>query len=742
MKNTFSILFVVSLLILGNSNTTLAQEWEWVKQYKRTTTAGSITKLLRSEDKNTYLLSNYTGMEDSLIFDTDTIIGKALVNNRMTYILSKFDENGELVFSKDLLNISQDHAITAHVDQSGNIFFAGQLPINDTLNLPNGSSIIHSGTGGFNIFILCYDTALNVKWTLSGSSNSGGVFIEDLFEKDNNIYITGMYGGSLALGDSTLSPIGGNDIYLTKINAQSGNIQWIRRAGDGVSTYDRGYRIRVSDSGNVFIAGTFYGNANFDGQIISSTGIPSVFNIGRFLAKYDKDGNIIWVKGGIANLVSFATDVTQMEIDDEENCYLYTSYGDGDTWGDSTFSSVISSNGHFDNVLLSLDKHGSLRWSRTIRINNYGFVSQMFPNALGISNCNNQIYLNAFHTATMKDSSNIIIGDSIFQRNKGEQFDFQGTFDLSGKFISANYPTYLPRNYANDMHIDQYGDFHYEGKITDTLLINNSLYTPKNGNRYIGKLKPFSDDFLELAVADTFFCHNELPITLNIGNTSLSEYDYEWTPKESLNNPSVGNPQATVSKTTIYHVKASKPCYTSIKDSVTISILPKPILEIGNDTIINKNTTITLQATGNGILNWNHLDGSSICNNCSEIEVNPIDPAYYIAILTDSVGCYTQDTIFVAIKSEINNGDVFIPNVFSPNGNSYNNTFSPIVSIGIIESMSIFDRQGQLIYHSTASNGHEWNGANYNEDVYTYQVNIRDENDTLKQFVGNVSLLR
>jgi hypothetical protein len=79
----------------------------------------------------------------------------------------------------------------------------------------------------------------------------------------------------------------------------TGTSQWVKKIGGTNS--DFGQAVRVDANGNVFVAGTFAGTADFDPG-------PAIFNLQSscpcdvsnppksdiFLAKYDVNGNFIW----------------------------------------------------------------------------------------------------------------------------------------------------------------------------------------------------------------------------------------------------------------------------------------------------------------------------------------------------------------------------------------------------------------------------------------------------------------
>jgi gliding motility-associated-like protein len=92
-----------------------------------------------------------------------------------------------------------------------------------------------------------------------------------------------------------------------------------------------------------------------------------------------------------------------------------------------------------------------------------------------------------------------------------------------------------------------------------------------------------------------------------------------------------------------------------------------------------------------------------------------------------------------------------VPNTFTPDGDSYNQTFFPVFSSGVDPyqfEMLIFDRWGELVFES---NNLEfgWDGtySNYGfiaqDGVYTWKISFNSkDNDSKQVVVGHVNLMR
>ncbi|MEP7171791.1 MAG: hypothetical protein ABI855_20625, partial [Bacteroidota bacterium] len=104
----------------------------------------------------------------------------------------------------------------------------------------------------------------------------------------NNTYTTGYFTSVLTMDNFSLSSAGFQDIFLIKTNS-NGYISWLKRAG-GINI-DKALAINSDINGNILITGLFYGTAEFDGQFITSSGQQDIF-----IAKYDSAGTLQWVK--------------------------------------------------------------------------------------------------------------------------------------------------------------------------------------------------------------------------------------------------------------------------------------------------------------------------------------------------------------------------------------------------------------------------------------------------------------
>jgi hypothetical protein len=130
------------------------------------------------------------------------------------------------------------------------------------------------------------------------------------------IYITGMFALNAQIGTTHLTTpnINDKDIFVAKFD-KNGNAIWAKRAGGTTTTFDQGFGVDVDGSGNVYVTGTYSDYAYFDADTVYSNFSGHAF----FVAKYDPNGNVEWVKGAsstFAGTTSDGLDVRVVENDD------------------------------------------------------------------------------------------------------------------------------------------------------------------------------------------------------------------------------------------------------------------------------------------------------------------------------------------------------------------------------------------------------------------------------------------
>lgn len=144
---------------------------------------------------------------------------------------------------------------------------------------------------------------------------------------------------------------------------------------------------------------------------------------------------------------------------------------------------------------------------------------------------------------------------------------------------------------------------------------------------------------------------------------------------------------------------------------------------------------------GQNLISWDFGDGSA------SSELNPVyiyeQPGKYTVTLITELDC-KLDTIIKQLEILNCNNKVYIPNVFSPNGDGINDVLY-VYGPGITGlEMEIFDRWGEKVFQtkdiSTGWDG-KFNSRKMNPGVFVYQANLKFGNGYTQSVKGEVVLI-
>ena len=185
------------------------------------------------------------------------------------------------------------------------------------------------------------------------------------------------------------------------------------------------------------------------------------------------------------------------------------------------------------------------------------------------------------------------------------------------------------------------------------------------------------------------------------------------------------------------------------EEQLTISIPPIPNLNdipLIEDTTIIENNAISIALdlnTEEWQMNW---DPVSIvdCDSCMQVNITAIESTNVSMYLEHISGCLYESSFFISVKPEPEL--LYVPNVFSPNRDSRNDEWTVFHSPNLqITACSIFNRWGNLVYHSTTDQP-KWNGKYQGEDcmqgVYMYVLTYSNGKGISKIKSGDLTLIK
>ncbi|MEP6677109.1 MAG: PKD domain-containing protein [Ferruginibacter sp.] len=250
-------------------------------------------------------------------------------------------------------------------------------------------------------------------------------------------------------------------------------------------------------------------------------------------------------------------------------------------------------------------------------------------------------------------------------------------------------------------------------------LIKNPVATALTSTTYhvissIGKCKAEDDISIKVvpypapkASNDTAICFGD-----NAQLSSSGGINYSWVPTAFLNNHFISNPVSvapTASVRYVVFVRDTLGCPKPGTDTVFVKVFQPIKADAGpRDTAVVLDEPLQLQGTGSTNYLWDpplYLNSTTIANPVAL----PKNNIQYILKVSNSVGCFGFDTIFVKVFF-IEPG-FYVPNAFTPNGDGNNDVFRP-VALGIksLDRFMVFNRWGQMVF-STNNIGLGWDGT-------------------------------
>ncbi|MDO9184965.1 MAG: T9SS type A sorting domain-containing protein [Bacteroidia bacterium] len=226
MKNFFLFFFFIL------NPTVYAQQWEWAKQIPCSVNLSGV-QILTDNVGNLY----FKGSLDA----NGLFAGFNL--NEGTFI-AKFNSNGQVLWTKNIQGISK-----VKIDSKGILYITGTF--NDSLILNPFSVYSHGGADIYFGKINSSGQILLLK-TFGGSNDDAGVGLD--IDKDDEIYLTGMFHDSIAIGTINIKDtIGFNNFYVTCLDT-SLNTKWV---STGNWNYAVGIDIAVDKNKNSFVWGKY-----------------------------------------------------------------------------------------------------------------------------------------------------------------------------------------------------------------------------------------------------------------------------------------------------------------------------------------------------------------------------------------------------------------------------------------------------------------------------------------------------
>ncbi len=237
--------------------------------------------------------------------------------------------------------------------------------------------------------------------------------------------------------------------------------------------------------------------------------------------------------------------------------------------------------------------------------------------------------------------------------------------------------------------------------------------------------------------------------------TAAGALSYNWSPAGGLNTTTGNAVIAAVSTTTTYTVTGKGPngCSSTATATATVNPVPEAAISASPNPASTFYPTIHFtDISGGDPVKWNWSFGdakksTSTKQHPSFTYPDSIEDYRVQLIVSNQFGCIDTTELIVGVKGEYS---FYIANTFTPDGDGINDGFAP-KGTGIDPDeydFWIFDRWGNMIYHTTHWGDH-WDGRAHGGeniaqiDTYVWKVRVRERDTHIRHdYIGHVNLVK
>lgn len=603
----------------------------------------------------------------------------------------------ELEFCTYLGGSSDDAGMSIIRDDSNNVVVTGgtfsmlDFPVTDTIKAYEGGSNLDAFISVFS----SDGTQLKKSIRFGTTGHDQGYFVQK--DISGSLYVLGQcLGGNYKASNGVYSiPQGG--IFIHKFDKNLDSTVWVTTIGDTIMKPFAIPNISptaflVNECGNLFISG-WGGETNLE------------WNLGSLGRRRGYTYNLP-VTDNAYSKNSDSSDFYMMVLEREAQSLIYATYFGG-----------ADSKEHVDGGTSRFDKQGIVYQSVCAGCGNNDdfplFPSpdgnpDTYPQYNNSANCNNGVFkydlanLKAQFTAEQICDSLV----AVFQNTTVGGVDFYWDFGDGHDTVTYN-PVTVKHEYENP------------GLYT-VKLIATDLTTCIGKDSMLFNLD-LREAFVGKAFQDTICQGDSIQIKASETNPSFT---YNWYPKENILNDQSSTPTVFPDSTKSYYVDITddRGCLKTDTFTVYTTLLLDSIkyMQIGSCSGLPNIQFQTKYEVDPGInYQWNMGDGTEFDVPEPKYKYKS-EGKYLVTLEVTNSYCYFKDTSSITIQ------EVYVPNIFTPNGDGKND----LLEILGIEGngnwkLEIYNRWGKSVFvDETYQN--QWTGGDLEDTTYYYLLTSPD----------------
>ncbi len=479
LSMNWKLIFLLLLIPLFGST----QIWDWaINQGGISSEAGIDVSI--DPDQNVWVLATF---EDQI-----SVAGNVLTSRGGDdLLLVKLDAQGQPLLAVRGGSNSNDSPGAITIDTMGNVYVVGLYW--DEADF-SGTTLTPASGSQSALFLLKYDTNANLLWAkdIEGSGLKTGAQLH--IDNNQNVLLTGYFGGQFYLDQSTLSSKGSIDGFVARYAADGTLIQ-----GNALGFFGetRAFTIGSDALGNYYVAGHFTEEIRFAGDTIKTLSQGEDL----FILKYDALGNEVWIKkaGGV-----FEDYCREMIVEEDGSIFLT-----GHFIGVLNFDGYsLMSDGFGEDIFVArLDNNGQTVWA-----NSYGG-----PNidiSKSIRSFGNSIKLGGYFFADTE------IGGTTLVSPDAATDAFLLSITKAGQFENIQHISGTDYDFIHQIDIANNGAVYLIGEFSGSLTAGSSTLSPVGGfDVCLLKTKPILTSTVDFGQVQSVFLYpnpatNQLTVSL------------------------------------------------------------------------------------------------------------------------------------------------------------------------------------------------------------------------------------
>lgn len=453
-----------------------------------------------------------------------------------TYIIGSF--TGTLVLGPFTLTTGRRAVVIAKIDPNGNWLWARQntysgnalaqgkrIAVDDSSNVYisgqyrgtialGGFSI--SNTGWYDVYVAKLDTDGNWIWVQKPDVDDDDLSYANgmCLDAQANIYLTGEYSGSLSLGGMTLvSEAGFEEMYIAKLDRNGNCLLIDSHDGSGIEDYSIGFGIGADAAQNIYVAGYYNESITFGTVTLTCDAYYEMY-----IAKRDAAGTWLWAQR--VDLCDFSESWFEIDLEVDSAANMYISFPfDGSIVLDDT---PIPTD-YAGNLLAKLSPAGDLLWAYTL--GEGAFLDWEIDITL---DADDNLYTTSYFTGSLT------LGDYNLVTDPDWYDIIVGKLDPTGNWVWAQGGCATSDEGGIQLSLDAANNIYVLGSFSETIVLGDSTFYSQGHEYFLGKLSPVDGPAIPRAPVNLLIIRSGGNIVLDWDPVTLDTLGRPITPDHYL----------------------------------------------------------------------------------------------------------------------------------------------------------------------------------------------------------------